>query len=109
MSDCDDDLLNYLKVIVPERASGFLSAADQNSVSNESKHPSSVALDHIPISARLLAKHPSGDRHPKPDHQTRYLCLQFFKISILLFLTLICFELINWCLVRDLLHASTYL
>ncbi|KAF5402552.1 La protein 1 [Paragonimus heterotremus] len=110
LSDADDDdLLNYLIVIVPERAGGrepdmklyksksteqvtieHVDEADFESNSTDSSrshspkrqsaaqptHPHASGFgqsDHLSsaISARLLAKHPSGDRHPNPDYQTR--------------------------------------
>ncbi|TGZ65967.1 hypothetical protein CRM22_005608 [Opisthorchis felineus] len=108
LSDADDDdLLNCLIVIVPERAgerepdvnnlkspsirippqspSRLLNEADFESNSSDSSPPASpMKLESAPIpvppavehtasgiSARLLAKHPSGDRHPNPDYQSR--------------------------------------
>ncbi|KER26512.1 hypothetical protein T265_13976, partial [Opisthorchis viverrini] len=108
LSDADDDdLLNCLIVIVPERAgerepdvnnlkspsirissqppSQLLNEADFESNSSDSSPPASpmklgsapvpvpATVEHAAsgISARLLAKHPSGDRHPNPDYQSR--------------------------------------
>ncbi|CAH8477357.1 unnamed protein product [Schistosoma bovis] len=105
-SDIDeDDLLNYLIVIVPERAGGR--ASDQSTLSAKAHvskpsrtseswiekadfesgplntTPCNITVDksqtthsgytseHAANSSRLLAKHPSGDRHPNPDHQSR--------------------------------------
>ncbi|VDP61157.1 unnamed protein product [Schistosoma curassoni] len=106
-SDIDeDDLLNYLIVIVPERAGGR--ASDQSTLSakahvskpsrtseswiekadfesgplnttpcnitidkSQTIHSGYTSSEHAANSSRLLAKHPSGDRHPNPDHQSR--------------------------------------
>lgn len=105
-SDIDEeDLLNYLIVIVPERAGGC--ASDLNTLSskshasklsrssepwideadftldslntasfattdkNQTTHGGHAVLEHTTISTRLLARHPAGDRHPNPDHQSR--------------------------------------
>ncbi|KAA0197052.1 La protein 1 [Fasciolopsis buskii] len=105
----DDDLLNYLIVIVPQRAgqrdrdsfgakhqsrelpeNGLVNEEDfasESSSSSPSRSPIRNDQTKIPshphvaghsslehgsnISARLLAKHPSGDRHPNPDYQSR--------------------------------------
>ncbi|CAH8444510.1 unnamed protein product [Schistosoma intercalatum] len=106
-SDIDeDDLLNYLIVIVPERAGGR--ASDQSTLSakahvskpsrtseswiekadfesgplnttpcnitidkSQTIHSGYTSSEHAANSSRLLAKHPSGDRHPNPDYQSR--------------------------------------
>ncbi|CAH8447688.1 unnamed protein product [Schistosoma margrebowiei] len=106
-SDIDeDDLLNYLIVIVPERAGGR--ASDQSTLNakahvskpsrtseswiekadfesgplnttpcnitidkSQTIHSGYTSSEHTANSSRLLAKHPSGDRHPNPDYQSR--------------------------------------
>ncbi|CAH8444881.1 unnamed protein product [Schistosoma turkestanicum] len=106
-SDVDeDDLLNYLIVIVPERAGGR--ASDQNTSStkahvskpsrtseswidkgdfesgplnttpcsvtsdkSQAVHSGVASSDYTTTSSRFLGKHPSGDRHPNPDYQSR--------------------------------------
>lgn len=90
----EEDLLNYLVVIVPERATGRdLAQLKSNSIENVSgvaasdknlkAAPQSLQVSPLPAqktssdfpsagpSARLLSKHPGGDRHPNPDYQTR--------------------------------------
>lgn len=120
MSDMDDDdLLNYLIVIVPDRAVGDrhshtkadqegkdapdgeltrTAVADDDDVActppdssdssplhspppvphetNQSRtsqpQASNASYEHgSTLNARLLAKHPSGDRHPNPSYQPR--------------------------------------
>lgn len=98
--------MNYLIVIVPERAGGR--ASDQSTLSakahvskpsrtseswiekadfesgplnttpcnitidkSQTIHSGYTSSEHAANSSRLLAKHPSGDRHPNPDHQSR--------------------------------------
>ncbi|KAL3308610.1 hypothetical protein Ciccas_012857, partial [Cichlidogyrus casuarinus] len=69
-ADEDSDLLECLHVIVPYRAIKQEESQDSSSqlaqTVEEAPHKSSAK-----ISARLLAKHPAGDRHSGPDYWSK--------------------------------------
>lgn len=90
----EEDLLKYLVVIIPERATAEgTKAVSSENISSTDARPSLSANDVKPTaqslqvspmpaqkipdsgpsgaSSRVLAKHPGGDRHPNPDYQTR--------------------------------------
>lgn len=66
--DIDDSLLNYLLIITPNLPGGNSTGPISGPASSSASTSSSVRGG---VPHHVLAKHPSGDRHPNPDYVPR--------------------------------------